>query len=368
MNEKRVLTVYKSNELIENFVYNLGSMEWDIFDYLISQIKNRKQDVRFSVVNFSAKEFFKEVYGKKKLGGKDYKEFRGSIEKILSAQAWVIEKEGEYKGYETNIRLVDKVYIDPNSADWDVALILNDDLLPYLLNFSKEKPYTKFLLKNKVNLRSKYAKRLYEILKSKENLAYGIYPPGLEFLPLEEFKNMLNIPETYRFALIKARILDGERGAIREISDNTDIECFYSTKTTGKKVTGIKFQIKKKKQSPTDFIEADFCEKNEDYANLRKLIGFKANDKREDMLNKKIGICLIKMKSIDVDKDKAKIISDLYNVLLDDSITANTTKYKYAIKMLDSKIEEYEKKNASFYTNEPEEISDEEMREMLRNL
>jgi plasmid replication initiation protein len=86
-------------------------------------------------------------------------------------------------------------------------------------------------------MKSKYSIRLYELLKSYENLAECTF----EF---EVLKKMLFAEKYGLYKDFRVKVLDI---AIRETNDFSDIYVEYRTEKKGKKVDRIKFIIKSKK-------------------------------------------------------------------------------------------------------------------------
>ena len=237
--DKKELIVRKSNDMILNFAIDLETaMEMDLFDYMIANIKSPMYDEEFHLLEFDVRDFYKASYGKLP-GGVDYSAFKATVERLAQRRKWGIVTEGKYKNYETIMRLIEKPYINPDTGK--VVLKLDDNLKPYLLNFAN-KPHTRFLYLTKAALSTGYTKRLYEILKSKEGMAYGIWPPGTDYLPIEEFKEMMYVPKSYKAGNIKKRILNPAK---EEIEEKTDIKFSYREIKEGKAVVGYQFRIAK---------------------------------------------------------------------------------------------------------------------------
>ena len=122
-----------------------------------------------------------------------------------------------------------------------VEFYISPKLRPYLL-MAKEK-FLKYRLENILPLRSGYSIRLYEILKDWFELHQRYKSRAEKIIALEEFKRILEIPNSYQYGNssgIKRRIL---QKAKEELEKNTDI-CFdFEEIKTGRKVTHIKFII-----------------------------------------------------------------------------------------------------------------------------
>lgn len=88
-------------------------------------------------------------------------------------------------------------------------------------------------------LTSKYAIALYEISKDYINVE-------IPAMSIEKVRELFGIEETQykNNAILKLKVLDI---AVREINEKTDLNVSYTEITTGRKITGIKFTVTKKK-------------------------------------------------------------------------------------------------------------------------
>jgi len=144
--------------------------------------------------------------------------------------------------------------------DGEVRFMIYPPLRPFLLEV-KEK-YLKYRLENILSLRSSYVIRLYEILKDwlELNKRYG--NKAEKIISLEEFRQMLEVPKSYRFNDIKRFILEKAK---TELAEHTDILFDYEEIKTGRKVTHLRFVIR---ENPKN-IQAD-NRIQENYFNNRK--------------------------------------------------------------------------------------------------
>lgn len=220
--------VVKANKLIEA-KGRLSIVEQKLLATLISKIKIEDED--FQEYKLEVKEIAEfinlnsnAIYEQLKLASRnlrskeiiiELKDERGKkdflVTGLLSSSRY---KEGE--GYL-------EVSIDPN-------------LKPYLLAIKgKETPFTKYMIKNILNLNSSYSIRLYEILKQCERMR------GRE-IEIEELKELLGADaKSYNlFAEFERRIL---KPAKNEINDKTDIFIIYRKIKTGRRISHIKFEI-----------------------------------------------------------------------------------------------------------------------------
>jgi len=121
----------------------------------------------------------------------------------------------------------------------EVRFMIYPKLRPFLLEV-KEK-FLKYKLENILSLRSSYSIRIYEILKDwlELNKRYG--NKAEKIISVKEFREILEIPKSYVYGMLKKRILEKAKS---ELAENTDIVFDYEEIKTGRKVTHLKFIIK----------------------------------------------------------------------------------------------------------------------------
>jgi len=129
-----------------------------------------------------------------------------------------------------------------SSAVYDagqVSFLIDKRLKPFLIEV-KEK-FLKYRLENILSLRSTYSIRLYEILKDWLEL-YSRYGNKAEkIVKVDELREILEIPKSYRYNNIKIQILEKAKA---ELAKHTDILFDYDELKTGRKVTHLKFIIR----------------------------------------------------------------------------------------------------------------------------
>jgi plasmid replication initiation protein len=127
-------------------------------------------------------------------------------------------------------------------GDSYIQVQFHPDLKPYLLELKER--FTKIPLKQVLQLRSKYAIRLYELLKRYEDTGFR-----LDYLP--ELRKKLGVEESeYKaFKDFEKRVL---KPAVKEINEKTDLKISYIKKKTGRKITHIEFEINSKNAKQGD--------------------------------------------------------------------------------------------------------------------
>lgn len=223
---ERGYIVAKSNHLVQRSRYNLTETEQKIVLYLISKIQ--PDDEQLQPYTFTLPEFCR-------LCGIDYRRNRGTYDYIrrvvqtLSDKSFWVQQERE----KVLCRWISKARTDDDSLNLTVRL--DDDLAPYLLQLRD--CFTAYELECVLAMHSKYAIRLYEILKSYANL-------GGWTVDLDELRDILCLEGAYQqFREFRRNILDK---AIPEINEYSDLRVTWEPITKGRKVTAIYFSISRK--------------------------------------------------------------------------------------------------------------------------
>jgi len=233
--EARGYSIVKANDLIQRSRYNLSTQEQKIILYLISKIKPEDDD--FHEYEFKIKEFC-EICGIDETNGGNYITLKSTIKNLSDKSNWVILKDKKGEEWETIIRWVEKARINRKSGI--IRIRLDSDLKRYLLQL-KEK-FTTYSMYFMLAMKSKYSIRLYEILKSYQNLG------KCEF-EIERLKSIL-AAETYEFFWnFKDKALNV---AVQEINDYSDISISYELEKQGRKFHKIKFVITPKYKKDID--------------------------------------------------------------------------------------------------------------------
>jgi len=121
----------------------------------------------------------------------------------------------------------------------EVRFMIYPKLRPFLLEV-KEK-YLKYKLENILFLKSGYVIRVYEILKDWFEM-YSRYGNKAEkIVSVNEFREILEIPRSYVYGMLKKRILEKAKA---ELAEHTDILFEFEEIKTGRKVTHLKFIIR----------------------------------------------------------------------------------------------------------------------------
>jgi len=216
--------VKKSNEMIQRSRYSLTLTEQRLLLYLISRIqKSDKGQKRYKV----------KIRDACKVCGIEAKNYDGRTYKAVYDAFSALRDKGftvyPESGGRTRCAWIERPHQDEKG---NMEFNFDPEIVPYL--FDVQKRFTMYQLENVVRMRSTYGIRLYELLKSYENIRHvKIELPKLRGLLDAETK-------AYdKYSFFKMRVLEP---ALKDISF-TDLKVDYLEHKTGRKVTEIEFII-----------------------------------------------------------------------------------------------------------------------------
>ena len=240
MNELEQMRKYRivmANTIINDMSYELTAQQLNVLRYMISQIQ--PTDKPNKLYTLSVKEYC-EVCGISADGGKNYRDIKATFEAIDNQVRWISMP---YSKKNARIRWFNRLIIGEGSGEIEYSW--HEDIVEYLFNLvSGKKPYTQFQREEYIVLGSRYAKRLYEIMRQYFNLRrkYIVIPIGL-------LKEQLDAEKYERYPDFRRYVLDV---AVREINEYTgDFSIEYEgQKVKSRAVTHIAFTI-------TDTVECE---------------------------------------------------------------------------------------------------------------
>lgn len=121
---------------------------------------------------------------------------------------------------------------------------------------------TSYELEEFVKLRSTYSKTLYRLLKQNKNWTqYGKYDYAFREFSLEEFRLLLDIPESYNISSIKRQIINQVQKELHPFFEEFKIKIIKSNQR-GTPVIGYKFTWKPQKSSNQKWIKDKYNKKS----------------------------------------------------------------------------------------------------------
>ncbi|PRX23155.1 plasmid replication initiation protein [Orenia metallireducens] len=239
MKNKQNNLIVKHNKLIEA-KYKLSLQEQKLILILASRIN--KDDENFNKQVFSVIELA-EILGINKEWY--YSEIKEVTKKLIN-RVIEIRKGNKF------LQVAFLEYAEYLEDEGTVELQFSSKLKSYFLQLKNN--FTKYYLKNVIKFESIYSIRIYELLKQYERIKSRRFE-------IKKLKEILGIEDKYsRYYDFKKRILFQ---AQEEINEKSDLEIDFEEMKTGRKVTAIKFIIKKKKNLPKELRFKENIEKQE---------------------------------------------------------------------------------------------------------
>ena len=237
--------VSKSNNLIEAR-YRLSVQEQRLIAIMVSDIKPDDRD--FKKYSYKIVDFIEWIG----VEGKDYyKELRKITAKLLTR---LITIKQDNILFQTSWLAGAKYHFGQGI----IELSFHPDLKPYLLQLKN--CFTQYALKNVLELKSKYAFRLYELLKQYQSI-------GRRKFSVSELRDLLGVEqgELKLWVHFKTRVLEIAK---REINQKTDLEINYKTEKVGRRIEYIIFSIQAQDKEKIKKVD----EQNKRYDELLKLV------------------------------------------------------------------------------------------------
>ncbi len=204
---------------------------------------------------------------------KEFLTFRVGSEQI--AELLNLDKKSALREFEKIIdRLMGRVIKVSTSAGWRrfnwihsaelennvVSLKFHDDLKPYLLELKKTGNFTQLRLGMVVHFRSVYAIRIYQILKEYDSKRMNI----IDF-SLDDFRKIMLGDKSEFYPLFKdfrKKILNVAKRELESKDPETglyksDLSFDLETRRTGRKISHLKFIIRKQKTAPVKQLKID---------------------------------------------------------------------------------------------------------------
>lgn len=260
----RDMEVYKRSDMIQRGRHNLTLQEQRCVLYAISKIK--PDDSVFQEYTFELATFCR-MCG---LQGDSYTKLK-KILLALKSKSWWAETS---PGVESTVSWFSKART--NKREGTVTIRFDDDMMPYLLDITKDGDYfTHYQLKYVLPMKSQYAIRLYELLKSYQRNNYEW------FFEIDQLKQRLNCSKYKDFCDFRRWVIEP---AVEEINTYTDIKIAWEPQKEGRRVARVVFYMLKKKNSELITAEravADALDGQVDFDTLVQQMNEETSIKRE---------------------------------------------------------------------------------------
>lgn len=224
--------VFRSNFIIQNSRHNLTANELKCLTYITARLDpavfGKETEYVYSIDDF------KNILGITSTGGKAYMLVKDAVQGLRDKIIYV--RKTPSTGFSTEMHWLRKADVPDNTGM--VLISVSENMLEYVYGLKKR--FVIFLPDIIYSFKHSHSIRLYEILKSYQNL-------GRIEIELHTIKEMMmfDTKKGYdNYCNFNTKVL---KSAIDEINLNSDIHSNYEPIKSGNKVIGIKFTISKKK-------------------------------------------------------------------------------------------------------------------------
>ena len=207
LSQQRTRIVVASNDLLLKSRFSLTARQQKIILYLISKIS--PFDTDFQLYDFSISEFCR-CCGIDASSGNNYRDMKKAIKDIADKSIWIQDESGQ----ETLLRWIEKPYI--NRQKGIIQIRFDNDMKPFLLQLQKN--FTQFELLWTLRFQSKYAFRLYELIKSIHYYELDTYTKTFD---IDELRKLLDAKGYTTYQSFKERVLEPACEEINAYSEKT---------------------------------------------------------------------------------------------------------------------------------------------------
>lgn len=238
--------VVKSNEIIQQYRYDLTTQQHRMLLYMISMIK--PTDTSDEIYEMNIADFCAAVNLDLDGGGTYYHRLKNEMENLARIEGkWIKKDDGTQRGF----AWLSNEYLTINEGSGSMSFKFHKEAAPYL--FELKANYTEYRLEDVLPFKRKYSIRLYELVQSyswkgrakgEDGMIHGkplMVDTVVHQFELEAFKKQIDAETYERWVDLKRKALEP---AIEEINTySEDFTLSYEPITKGKKVTGINIFI-----------------------------------------------------------------------------------------------------------------------------
>lgn len=232
-------TVVQANDLIRN-KKDFSLWEYRVFALLTSMV--RKDDGDFHTYKFRIKDLL-DLFDTN--SNNLYEEIRKVPEKLHSKLIRIpyTDESGKKRERKYSLISMSDMPVGEQVDDGEYIMLRFDkDLKPLMLEMGKH--FTVYKFYNILKLRSPYIFQLYELLKSEQYRG----DKSVDIV-MDEFRDILQIPPSYKFGNVRQRILEPAK---KQFAEHTDIVFDYTVlKGRGGKAIALRFWIYKNPNAPS---------------------------------------------------------------------------------------------------------------------
>lgn len=224
LTKERHALVVKAQNLIQKTRYSLTTQEQKIVLYVLSKIS--PEDTAFKEYRFNIQHFC-DVCGIK---DSNYEYLKKTMQGLRRKNFWITITDSEGKEAESCVDWFSVVRVYKNSGV--ILMKFHEDLHPFLLELREK--FVKYPIFPTLAMKSRYSIRLYELLKSYDNLSEW-------WFDIPTLKKKLFCTNYDKYADFRRFVIEP---AIKEINQFTDLHIAYeSIKDGSREYSKIRFYI-----------------------------------------------------------------------------------------------------------------------------
>lgn len=225
--------VAERNDIILSSISDLTLNESKIMDIIISDIKPGDIAQQPFITSINA---FAEILGIKKDSGKNRRTIENSIRNLMKKQFEIITNEEINDGKEEShyfyhwidsakiIYGTGKIYIYPSVS-----------AAPFFISLKKN--YTQFPLETALKLKNQYSYKIYKMMQAADK--NGHKKKTVLEMSLDDWRKVLNIPDSYRYNNIKERVFLKAMNDVNNSIVIEDMDLEMKKHKIGKKVSSV---------------------------------------------------------------------------------------------------------------------------------
>lgn len=259
-----------NNEFNKIPLRNFNAVELNFLMYLCSKLKEKRD----TIMEISFKDVKEMTKYKRNNKNRFIKDLQSMNRKLLDCKFSV----------ETSHELIDFVLFTTfkiNPEEGILTVRVNEDFI-FMLNELEK--FTKFELSEFVDIKSSYVKECYRRLKQFKDTGWWL-------VTIEDFRYLLDIPDSYRMCDIDRRVLVPIYDELSTCFNNFEIEKIKE----GNKITKLKFKFDKQIKSVM-----------QDEDNINTILNFEDGIEKENLKSN-----FFERNKKDIEKNKKKILNKL---------------------------------------------------------
>ena len=226
-------TITKSHALNRAY-YRFGLVEKRCMEALISKLHPLRSDNDLQEIELSALEYAKAFNVTEKTA---YRDIANAVEALMHRVIRADRPNGKKGKYEMTVMS----FAEYKDDEGKIACAFNNRIVPHLIGLREK--FSSYPLKKAVDFQSSYTWRFYEILVSwaqPKNKTGGAFMGWIDRQSVEELREMLGVPKSYKWIHFQKQILDVVQ---TELKEKANIFITFERVKTIRKITHLNIKF-----------------------------------------------------------------------------------------------------------------------------